>query len=232
LDDGAGLDEKAGERDGLGEKAAAVAAEVSLAGPATVVEGENAAYTVSIRNAKDLLTAEIVIEVDGKYLQLIPEETTGLNGLDILGGVTWRRKAGSDTLNEGRIVLTGGAVSFAESADVLKLVFRAQPEQYGASTVKITSVKLAGKGEGKEAALLDVNIGEASVETEVERFFNRYDTNRDGAVTILDLARAQLYLHCERTDADWEQFGKYCDVSGDGLVDVADLVLILANTPW
>lgn len=50
------------------------------------------------------------------------------------------------------------------------------------------------------------------------------DVNRDGAVNLLDVTRAQRFYGLSALDADWNPIA---DVNGDGEVNITDLILIL-----
>ena len=50
--------------------------------------------------------------------------------------------------------------------------------------------------------------------------YNRFDVNKDGVINLLDLTRAQRFYNTNDPAAD---------VSGDGIVDINDLILILNN---
>jgi Ca2+-binding EF-hand superfamily protein len=80
--------------------------------------------------------------------------------------------------------------------------------------------------------------------TEIEAF-SRFDVNRDGKVDLADVAAAAYFFNKRAGDTGWdvpEQFdsaaspsGKVevspvrCDVNRDGVVDIEDLIQILAN---
>ena len=50
--------------------------------------------------------------------------------------------------------------------------------------------------------------------------YSRYDVNRDGVVNQLDITRVQRY---------YGEYDPICDVNGDGIVDINDLILVLNN---
>ena len=72
-------------------------------------------------------------------------------------------------------------------------------------------------GEDDET-LVRADLSAASVTTVVE--YNVYDVNKDGAVNLLDITRAQRYYGSYHADAD---------VNRDNAVDIDDLIRILNN---
>ena len=63
----------------------------------------------------------------------------------------------------------------------------------------------------------------------------KYDLNKDGKIDESDLAIAVFYYLKNDLEADWEEVkfdiasAKDCDVARNGVVDLADLIEIMAN---
>ena len=61
------------------------------------------------------------------------------------------------------------------------------------------------------------------------------DVNHDGKVDQLDITIAQAFYQARSTDSDWNTPGangaapSACDVTGDGVVDIQDLIAIYLN---
>ena len=71
--------------------------------------------------------------------------------------------------------------------------------------------------------------------------FSKYDLNKDSAVDLVDLGVMLLYVGYTKDDPEWDTLVKVigkkgngitpkdCDINGDGEVDMADLVELIAN---
>ena len=94
----------------------------------------------------------------------------------------------------------------------------------GVAEIKLNYVILSHAGYRIDAAILD-----GSVSTAIEKYYSPYDLNKDGLVDLLDLTYALQFLLMNSTNPDWDAKGKLADFNDDGVVDVADLILILAN---
>ena len=58
--------------------------------------------------------------------------------------------------------------------------------------------------------------------------YSTYDLNKDGVVDLHDISFALQYLMVKSSDPEWDD-AYICDVHADGLIDIDDLILILAN---
>ncbi|MCL1808754.1 MAG: dockerin type I domain-containing protein [Clostridiales bacterium] len=77
--------------------------------------------------------------------------------------------------------------------------------------------------------------------TEPEEQYSKYDLNKDGVVDSVDLYIAYRCARFTSSDPGWDSFALYldskgspitqslCDVNGDDVVDILDLVAIIAN---
>ena len=70
---------------------------------------------------------------------------------------------------------------------------------------------------------------------EVKFVATTYDLNGDGKVDQLDITVAQAAYQARSTERDWNRPGangvapSACDVTGDGVVDIQDLIAIYLN---
>jgi hypothetical protein len=109
----------------------------------------------------------------------------------------------------------------------------------GVTKVEITKITAAVPS---EEFTLDI-AGPAVTKSEK---YSLYDVNRDGKIDLADVASAALFFMKIDTDDDWLVEKEYksldgtfsvfvsperCDVNGDGVVDIEDLILILVNIP-
>ena len=85
-------------------------------------------------------------------------------------------------------------------------------------------------------------IVEAAVATTyIDNQFSIYDLNKDHKISGLDLAAALLYIEYRASDHEWDTLVRVidarrdgitprrCDVNGDGIVNMLDLMLVLIN---
>jgi hypothetical protein len=106
------------------------------------------------------------------------------------------------------------------------------------SNVEYTMEQLSQMDYISEVKLGPIIIPAASSTVEVFKFG---DLNRDGKVNSLDLACALLYVEFTDKAASWDTYSKVndaygipitaknCDVSGDGKVNMTDLLIIMFN---
>ena len=52
------------------------------------------------------------------------------------------------------------------------------------------------------------------------------DVNADGVVDLLDITYCQKFYRMGEKSIDWNDF-KHCDLDGNGLIDIEDLIIIL-----
>ena len=63
---------------------------------------------------------------------------------------------------------------------------------------------------------------------DIARQYSPYDLNKDGTIDLNDITWAMQYLLATPADPDWS-IAQACDYNSDGLIDMLDLLLILAN---
>jgi hypothetical protein len=94
----------------------------------------------------------------------------------------------------------------------------------------LSHLDIVYEGGDGEAAIANTAIG-ASVAVTALRVYSRFDINRDGAVTLVDVDIVRSNLGKRRAgDGTWEseRVGR-CDLSGDGEIGIADLSLAIAK---
>ena len=84
-------------------------------------------------------------------------------------------------------------------------------------------------------ATLDLQLKELEVQPMLYGSQKRFDKNGDGKVDQLDITIAQAFYQARSTDIDWNTPGangaapSACDVTGDSVVDIQDLIAIYLN---
>jgi Ca2+-binding EF-hand superfamily protein len=62
------------------------------------------------------------------------------------------------------------------------------------------------------------------------RVFSRFDVNRDGAVTLVDVDIVRNLLGSAADGGEWATAAmRRCDLDGSGIIDIADLSLAIAK---
>ncbi len=184
-------------------KAAAGSVALSVTGEAAATPAaKTLTYTVSASNTEALTTATLTFAIDG----LEAPVAEGTNGWYVL---TQTREDGILTVvvcNNAGITGEGDLLTISgELVDV------------GTVSVELTAASLSGYVSETEA-FFPATLTNAKAETVVD--YHTCDVNRDGVVDQLDITRAQRYFGT----AD-----EVCDADGSGMVNTADLIMILNN---
>ena len=124
--------------------------------------------------------------------------------------------------------------------DIVKFIFDAKAE--GNTTLKLTTFDATGFIAGDDyAEYLNTSIAVAEATTTIKVLikYSKYDLNKDGKVSSLDLAIALLYVEFRDYESAWYTYTKVnnnlgepiypymCDVTDDGVVNMIDLIDIM-----
>ena len=205
-----------------GQPEAAVSADVALRNAG--LADRNPCFRLALKHAKNVTTVRVRFTVDASTVSV-----TGLNGFQVLGQPKGSVANGKYTgevmlayLSDGRTAFTRteetGIASFVTNGDT--------------PTLKITGVTLSGwDSDGK--AIFGTT---GSIDPDKVKFVaTTYDLNSDGKVNQLDITVAQAAYQARSTERDWNRPGangvapSACDVTGDGVVDIQDLIAIYLN---
>jgi len=198
-------------------------------------------YTLSLKEAVNILAIEVEFVVDSAMLSAVSFET--LSGFKMLEEVNWTTNSdGSWTGNVRFGFQASGEDEYGYTAapytDVAKFIFDSQ-NLLGKAELVITSLDIAGFDE-RVGKVVYYNV-ELEAGTGVTVIHNVYDINKDGFVDLLDLGIMLLYVGYTEDDAQWNTLTKVndvrgnpitamnCDVNYDGEVDMADLIELMAN---
>ncbi|MCL1808991.1 MAG: discoidin domain-containing protein [Clostridiales bacterium] len=194
-------------------------------------------FTLSVANADKLLTLEAEFLIDGSMLAGIGVEAQ--NGFTAMNDIFWASAGGDMWKGKVSLAYKAGAnegFTSAESTDVAKLVFA--PRAVGDTTLTVTKVVTSGfDSNGKITYYFDTCIEPNSATTNIDqRAFSKYDLNRDNKVDALDLGIMLLYCGFDKDSPNWDTLVKVndsrgkpvtasmCDVNGDGVIDMLDLL--------
>lgn len=205
-----------------GQPEAVVSADVALRNAG--LANRNPSFRLALKHAKNVTTVRVRFTVDARTVSV-----TGLNGFQVLdqpkGSVSNGKYTGEVMLaylNTGRTAFnqTGetGIASFVTNGDT--------------PTLKITGVTLSGWDSNGKAIFGTTGSIDPN---EVKFVAANYDLSGDGKVDQLDITVAQAAYQARSTESDWNTPGangvapSACDVTGDGVVDIQDLIAIYLN---
>ena len=185
---------------------------VLLTGPETVTIGDEAAYSVLVRHAENLVTATVTLQIDGLEQPVVE----AMNGFFVIG----------QTYRDGalRVVLGNNQGLYAEPATEILRVTLQTGRKAAEASVELTGAIFSGYGEGLTEIFLPVTLETTQVRTQVQ--YSLYDVNQDGVVNQLDITRTQRAYGASAGDAHWNPLA---DVDGNGTVDISDMILIVNN---
>jgi len=208
-----------------------VLAEISS--PAAVVAESPVSCFVSISNVKDANLVRLSFTVDGTYLDLA--DAVPLGGFSIWKPLTWEDLG--DNLWKGAVeLMKPGNISSVSSLDILEIKGVAL-DKLGSTTVTLTDFSIWGLLDGK-SSLLPSEIIKTNASTEVVQkaaVYSKYDLNQDGIIDELDLSIAIYFYLKTSMEPGWDTVkydiatAKDADVTGDNIVNLADLIEIAAN---
>ncbi|MCL1809858.1 MAG: dockerin type I domain-containing protein [Clostridiales bacterium] len=208
---------------------------ITLSAPEVSGIENDVVYTLSLSRAGNVLDLELEFVVDGNMLAFMDIEP--LNGFERIDGISWKSLGGD--VWKGSVTLgypsgDGTGFTLKGTADIAKFVFA--PRALGETTVELTSVKVAGL-RNEVTAYIDFVIEAGKATTFIDKLvYSKYDLNKDGIVDALDLGIMLLYCGFDSDSPNWATLVKVkdsrgngvtasmCDVNGDGMIDMLDLL--------
>jgi len=220
-------------------------ASIRASGDAVVVN-KPIDFTVSVENMIDVNVIEVQFTYDSDYFDI-----NGTNALTALGGFSILEASISSTygssLYKGTVTLmsAGSFITNKGALDVLKISGSTRGK-IGDTSVTLDNITLVGKKASGLSGEWDCAIVAGAADVSVIDWvpvFSEYDLNKGplssdrmtSIVDALDLSIAVAFYQMRDTDADWETPGynnctaKEADVNGSGIVNLADLIEILAH---
>ena len=195
----------------------------SIQAPASIQPGAELPVDFQLEKLKRVATVSFVFERDAA---LTGGTAEGKNGFTALGDIRWN---GS---NKGILMLSylqdgtrGGSLTQAALTDVSRVVFKATAGNGTSLGIKLIGVTVTGFDKNGQAVTLLSNIKTPSLSIAV-REGNSYDVNKDGTVDQLDITTCQRWYQARSGDSDWSN-ASVCDVNGDDIVDIEDMIDIL-----
>lgn len=205
-----------------GQPEAVVSADVALRNAG--LADRNPGFRLALKHAKNVTTVRVRFTVDASTVSV-----TGLNGFQVLGQPKGSVANGKYTGEVMLAYLSDGRTAFTQTEETGIASFVTNGDT---PTLKITGVTLSGwDSDGK--AIFGTT---GSIDPDVVKFVaTTYDLSGDGKVDQLDITVAQAAYQARPTESDWNTPGangvapSACDVTGDGVVDIQDLIAIYLN---
>lgn len=205
-----------------GQPEAVVSADVALRNAG--LADHNPSFRLALKHAKNVTTVRVRFTVDASTVSV-----TGLNGFQVLGQPKGSVANGKYTGEVMLAYLSNGRTAFNQTGETGIASFVTNGDT---PTLKITGVTLSGwDSDGKAVFGTTGSIDP----DEVKFVATTYDLNGDGKVDQLDITVAQAAYQARSTESDWNTPGangvapSACDVTGDGVVDIQDLIAIYLN---
>ena len=205
-----------------GQPEAVVSADVALRNAG--LANRNPSFRLALKHAKNVTTVSVHFTVDARTVSV-----TGLNGFQVLGQPKGSVANGKYTGEVMLAYLSDGRTAFTQTGETGIASFVTNGDT---PTLKITGVTLSGwDSDGKAVFGTTGSIDP----DEVKFVATTYDLNGDDKVDQLDITVAQAAYQARPTESDWNTPGangvapSACDVTGDGVVDIQDLIAIYLN---
>lgn len=206
-----------------GQPEAVVSADVALRNAG--LADHNPSFRLALKHAKNVTTVRVRFTVDARTVSV-----TGLSGFQVLGQPKGSVANGKYTGEVMLAYLSDVRTAFTQAGETGIASFVTNGGD--TPTLKITDVTLSGwDSDGKAIFGTTGSIDP----DEVEFVATTYDLSGDGKVDQLDITVAQAAYQARSTESDWSTSGangvapSACDVTGDGVVDIQDLIAIYLN---
>lgn len=205
-----------------GQPEAVVSADVALRNAG--LADRNPSFRLALKHAKNVTTVRVRFTVDASTVSV-----TGLNGFRVLGQPKGSVANGKYTGEVMLAYLSDGRTAFTQTGETGIASFVTNGDT---PTLKITGVTLSGWDSNGKAIFGTTGSIDPN---EVKFVAANYDLNGDDKVDQLDITVAQAAYQARPTESDWNTPGangvapSACDVTGDGVVDIQDLIAIYLN---
>ena len=181
-------------------------------------------FRLALKNAQNVATVRVQFTADTNLVSV-----TGTNGFTVLDQPQGSYAGGKYTGEVMLVYVNSGRTAFTQSAETGIATFVTGGTT---PTLKITGVTLSGWDSTGKAVYGTMG----SIDPDEVKFVAaNYDLNGDGKVDQLDITVAQAAYQARSTESDWNTPGangvapSACDVTGDGVVDIQDLIAIYLN---
>lgn len=181
-------------------------------------------FRFALKNAKNVATVRVQFMADTDVVSV-----TGANGFTVLDKAKGSMVGGKYTGEVMLVYVNDGRTAFTQSAEKAIASFVTNGT---APTLKITGVTISGWDSTGKAVYGTMG----SIDPDKVKFVAAtYDLDGNGKVDQVDITVAQAAYQARSTESDWNTSGgtgvapSACDVNGDNVVDIQDLILIYLN---
>lgn len=181
-------------------------------------------FRLALKNAKNVATVRVQFTADTNLVSV-----TGTNGFTVLDQPKGSYVGGKYTGEVMLVYVNSGRTAFTQSAETGIATFVTGGTT---PTLKITGVTLSGWDSTGKAVYGTMGSIDPN---EVKFVAATYDLDGNGKVDQVDITVAQAAYQARSTESDWNTSGgtgvapSACDVNGDNVVDIQDLILIYLN---
>lgn len=188
------------------------------------LSGGQPSFRLALKNAKNVATVRVQFTADTNLVSV-----TGTNGFTVLDQPQGSYAGGKYTGEVMLVYVNSGRTAFTQSAETGVATFVTGGTT---PTLKITGVTISGWDSTGKAVYGTMG----SIDPDKVKFVAAtYDLDGNGKVNQLDITVAQAAYQARSTESDWNTPGangvapSACDVTGDGVVDIQDLIAIYLN---
>ena len=181
-------------------------------------------FRLALKNAKNVATVRVQFTADTNLVSV-----TGTNGFTVLDQPKGSYVGGKYTGEVMLVYVNSGRTAFTQSAETGIATFVTGGTT---PTLRITGVTISGWDSTGKAVYGTMG----SIDPDKVKFVAAtYDLDGNGKVDQVDITVAQAAYQARPTESDWNTPGangvapSACDVTGDGVVDIQDLIAIYLN---
>lgn len=181
-------------------------------------------FRLALKNAKNVATVRVQFTADTNLVSV-----TGTNGFTVLDQPKGSYDGGKYTGEVMLVYVNSGRTAFTQSAETGIATFVTGGTT---PTLRITGVTISGWDSTGKAVYGTMG----SIDPDKVKFVAAtYDLDGNGKVDQVDITVAQAAYQARSTENDWNRPGangvapSTCDVTGDGVVDIQDLIAIYLN---
>ena len=181
-------------------------------------------FRFALKNAKNVATVRVQFTADTNLVSV-----TGTKGFTVLDQPKGSYVGGKYTGEVMLVYVNSGRTAFTQSAETGIATFVTGGTT---PTLRITGVTISGWDSTGKAVYGTMG----SIDPDEVKFVAAtYDLDGNGKVNQLDITVAQAAYQARPTESDWNTPGangvapSACDVTGDGVVDIQDLIAIYLN---
>lgn len=188
------------------------------------LSGGQPSFRLALKNAQNVATVRVQFTADTNLVSV-----TGTKGFTVLDQPKGSYVGGKYTGEVMLVYVNSGRTAFTQSAETGIATFVTGGTT---PTLKITGVTLSGWDSTGKAVYGTMG----SIDPDEVKFVAAtYDLDGNGKVNQLDITVAQAAYQARFNEGDWNRPGangvapSACDVTGDGVVDIQDLIAIYLN---